>query len=169
MAMGWTAEEKEEKRRLVEFEREQEDPILKVSFKLVDLDSRRPNSICVSCVWCEDNDETYITSVDCIYLLESLVGSRFTVEEKNRVRRNLEGFKPRTVSKRVKNRKQSDKTEEELKNDELFDVIMGFPDPKPRNIEKDIKVFPWKILPDALKKVLSKFVSHTSHSWALRY
>jgi hypothetical protein len=30
-----------------------------------------------------------VTSVDTIYLLESLVAVRFTVEEKNRIRRNL--------------------------------------------------------------------------------
>jgi hypothetical protein len=36
---------------------------------------------------------------------------------------------------------------------------MGFPNPKPRNIEKDVKVFPWKILAHALKKIISKYVS----------
>ena len=41
----------------------------------------------------------------------------------------------------------------------FFKLIMGFPNPKPRNIEKDVKVFPWKILAQALKKVMSKYVS----------
>jgi hypothetical protein len=36
---------------------------------------------------------------------------------------------------------------------------MGFPNPKPRNIEKDVKVFPWKILGHALKKIIGKYVS----------
>jgi hypothetical protein len=36
--------------------------------------------------------KNYVTSVDTIYLLESLVAVRFTVEEKNRIRRNLEGL-----------------------------------------------------------------------------
>jgi hypothetical protein len=36
---------------------------------------------------------------------------------------------------------------------------MGFPAPKPRNIEKDVKVFPWKILSHALKKIIGKYVS----------
>jgi hypothetical protein len=32
-------------------------------------------------------------------VLEQLIAVRFTVEEKNRIRRNLEEFKPDTVSK----------------------------------------------------------------------
>jgi len=38
-------------------------------------------------------------------------------------------------------------------------LIMGFPNPKPRNIEKDVKVFPWEILSSALKKIIGKYVS----------
>lgn len=168
IATAWTADERANKRRLVEFERKQEDDVLTVKFKAVTSDTRATGSICVSCIWCEEDDETYITSVDSIYLLQALTASKFTVEEKNRVRRNLEGFKPRTVMKRVKNKKQSDKSEEGLENDLLFEVIMGFSEPKPRNIEKDIKIFTWKILPDALKKVLSKFVSYDCPAIPLR-
>jgi hypothetical protein len=75
------------------------------------------------------------------YLLEALVGIRFTVEEKNRIRRNLEGFKPVTISK--------------LKPEfaDFFALLMSFPNPKPRNIEKDVKVFPWRVLSPALKKM----------------
>ena len=108
---------------------------------------RPTRSICVSCIWWEEKDEYYITSVDTIYLLEQLVNVRFTVEEKNRIRRNLEGFRPLTVSKA------------KADSEEFFKVIMGFPNPKPRNIEKDVKVFPWKILAHALKKIISKYVS----------
>ena len=89
-----------------------------------------------------------MTSVDTIYLLEQLVNVRVTVEEKNRIRRNLEGFRPLTVSKA------------KADSEEFFKVIMGFPVPKPRNIEKDVKVFSWKILSHALKKIISKYVSH---------
>ena len=110
-------------------------------------EDRQPNSICISCIWWESKNEYYVTSVDTIYLLESLVAVRFTVEEKNRIRRNLEGFRPMTVSKG-----KSD-------SEEFFKLIMGFPNPKPRNIEKDVKVFPWKILSHALKKIISKYVS----------
>lgn len=35
---------------------------------------------------------------------------------------------------------------------------MGFPDPKPRHIEKDVKVFKWEKLAEALTKIISKYV-----------
>jgi len=41
---------------------------------------------------------------------------------------------------------------------------MDFPDPKPRNIEKDVKVFDWDLLPQALDKIISKYVSFAGHS-----
>jgi hypothetical protein len=37
---------------------------------------------------------------------------------------------------------------------------MGFPNPKPRKIEKDVKVFPWRMLTTALKKIIGKYASH---------
>jgi hypothetical protein len=36
---------------------------------------------------------------------------------------------------------------------------MAFGEPKPRNIEKDLKVFQWDILPAAVQKIISKYVS----------
>ena len=87
-----------------------------------------------------------MTSVDTIYLLESLVAVRFTVEEKNRIRRNLEALHPLTVSKA------------KADTENFFRVIMSFPNPKPRNIEKDVKVFEWGQLEDALRKIIGKYV-----------
>ncbi|KAJ2476882.1 hypothetical protein IWW47_006270, partial [Coemansia sp. RSA 2052] len=111
---------------------------------------RVPNSIVVSCIYWEEKQDFFVTSVDCIHLLESLIAVRFTVEEKNRIRRNLEGFRPLTVSK--------------CKPDsaDFFKLIMSFPNPKPRNIEKDVKVFPWRILPMALKKIIGKYTASYS-------
>ncbi|KAI1611423.1 hypothetical protein EDD36DRAFT_441450 [Exophiala viscosa] len=145
MKDNWTKDEKETRRRLVEFRRNQSNSCITAEFGPVAPQDRQPSSICISCIWWKERNEFYVTSVDTIYLLEALVGVRFTVEEKNRIRRNLEGFRPMTVSKA--------KTESE----EFFKVIMGFPHPKPRNIEKDVKVFPWKILSTALKKIISKY------------
>ncbi|KAI8367788.1 hypothetical protein BD560DRAFT_295367, partial [Blakeslea trispora] len=101
--------------------------------------------IVISCIYWRERNDYYITSVDCIYLLESIIGIHFTVEEKNRIRRNLEGFRPLTVSK--------------CKTDcaDFFKLIMSFPHPKPRNIEKDVKVFSWRTLPHALKKIIRKY------------
>ena len=147
MVEDWSEAEFEAKRRLVQFWRSQSGNEINTNFKPVAPDDRQPNSICVSCIWWEAKQECYVTSVDTISLLESLVAVRFTVEEKNRIRRNLEGFRPMTVSKG-----KSD-------SEDFFKLIMGFPNPKPRNIEKDVKVFPWKILSHALKKIIGKYVS----------
>ncbi|KAI1453841.1 hypothetical protein F4805DRAFT_355129 [Annulohypoxylon moriforme] len=152
MASGWTQEEWENRRRIVMFSKKQRGSTLTTSFKPVAANERPPNSICISCIYWAEKEECYVTSVDTISLLEQLVAApgRFTVEEKNRIRRNLEGFRPLTVSKA--------KTDSE----EFFKVIMGFPAPKPRNIEKDVKVFPWKILGSALKKIISKYSASPS-------
>ena len=147
MAEDWTEDEFDVKRRLVQFWRSQNGSTINTNFKPVTPEDRQPNSICISCIWWESKKECYVTSVDTIFLLESLVAVRFTVEEKNRIRRNLEGFRPMTVSKGKPD------------SEDFFKLIMGFPNPKPRNIEKDVKVFPWKILAHALKKIIGKYVS----------
>ena len=146
MATHWTAPEWESKRRLVQFWRTQENSTIKASFRPVPQSDRPTSAVCVSCIWWEEKKECYVTSVDCIHLLESLIAVRFTVEEKNRIRRNLEGFRPLTVSKGKKD------------CESFFKLIMQFPSPKPRNIEKDVKVFAWNILPHALKKIIGKYV-----------
>lgn len=152
MAMNWTGEEWDNKRRIVMFKRSQNGSRLTATFRAVPVNERPPNNIYISCIWWEEKQECFVTSVDTIHLLEQLVAApdRFTVEEKNRIRRNLEGFKPLTVSKA--------KAESEA----FFKIIMGFGNPKPRNIEKDVKVFPWKILASALKKIISKYSASPS-------
>ena len=148
MTEGWSTEEVTAKRRLVQFWRSQNNNTITADFAPASAEGGPPKGICISCIWWAERQECYVTSVDTIHLLESLVAVRFEVEEKNRIRRNLEGFRPTTVSK--------------AKNDseDFFSVIMGFPNPKPRNIEKDVKVFPWKILNHALKKIIGKYVSY---------
>ncbi|CAG8211807.1 unnamed protein product [Penicillium nalgiovense] len=156
MTHGWSKEERTSQRRLVQFTRSQTGSTILGEFKAVTPEDRAPSSICISCILWEEKNECYVTSVDTIYLLESLVAVRFTVEEKNRIRRNLEGFRPLTVSKA------------KVDSEEFFKVIMGFPAPKPRNIEKDVKVFPWKVLSHALKKIIGKYsASYSSTAGAL--
>lgn len=154
MTERWTSEEWTNQRRIVMFTKRHNGPNLNIDFRPVSVSERPSNSICISCIyWARgpnERGECYVTSVDTIYLLERLIEpqatmGKFGVEEKNRIRRNLEGFKPITVSK--------GKPESE----EFFKLIMGFPNPKPRNIEKDVKVFPWKVLGPALKKIVSKY------------
>ena len=147
MTDNWGEDEDQAKRRLVQFSRSQAGGDITTTFAPVTPDERQPNSICVSCIRWDADGECYVTSVDTIYLLESLVAVRFTVEEKNRIRRNLEGFRPITISKG------------KADTEDFFKLIMGFPNPKPRNIEKDVKVFSWRILAHALKKIIGKYAS----------
>ncbi|ORX53509.1 hypothetical protein DM01DRAFT_1260460, partial [Hesseltinella vesiculosa] len=99
----------------------------------------------VSCIYWKERGDYFITSVDCIQLIEGLIGVEFTVEEKNRIRRNLEALKPLTAAK------------SKAESSSFFKLIMGFPAPKPRNIEKDVKVFLWSTLGPALKKIVGKY------------
>ena len=151
MREDWTPEEVAAKRRLVRFGREQNGTMITAYFRPAKPDERpsahEMGEPRISCIYWEERQEFCVTSVDTISLLEYLVRGRFQVEEKNRIRRNLEGFRPSTVAK--------------LREDteEFFKVIMGFPNPKPRNIEKDVKVFAWNDLGMALKKIISKYVS----------
>ncbi|KAG9685959.1 hypothetical protein KCU95_g12019, partial [Aureobasidium melanogenum] len=158
MANDWNADEVAARRRIVRFRRSQNGSVISASFQPVTPEehAQAPGCIYVNCIWWEEENGCYITSVDTIQLLESLVAVRFTVEEKNRIRRNLEGFRPQTVSKT------------KAKCEEFFKIIMGFPSPKPRNIEKDVKVFPWRILAGALKKIIGKYsASYSSTAGAL--
>jgi hypothetical protein len=147
MMQDWTDQEKDDHRRLVRFWRRQHDQEIICHCQAIEPTNRvnTPQEIIVSCIYWEEKNDYFITSVDIIYLLEALIGVRFTTEEKNRVRRNLEGFRPLTVSK--------------MKPDsgDFFRLIMAFHHPKPRNIEKDLKVFAWSSLPTALKKIISKY------------
>lgn len=152
MAENWNAAEWDQRRRIVMFRKTQRGSTLNASFQPIGQDERPTNSVCISCIWWAEKQDCYVTSVDTIYLLEQLVAapSRFSVEEKNRIRRNLEGFHPQTVSKGKQ------------ESEEFFKIIMAFPNPKPRNIEKDVKVFPWKILESALKKIIGKYSASPS-------
>ncbi|KAK5099602.1 hypothetical protein LTR70_002317 [Exophiala xenobiotica] len=145
VAKDWSDKELEARRKIIVFNREQKGNDIYANFEVVSQEEWKNHPRSVSCIWWAEKKEAYVTSVDTILLLEGIVAARFTVEEKNRIRRNLEGFKPDTVSKA------------KPETEEFFKVIMGFPNPKPRNIEKDVKVFPWKILSIALQKIISKY------------
>lgn len=152
MKQSWTEIELNTHRRLVQFWKRQVGNRFEIFFDVVPQESYKENTIVVSCIYREDTDDFFITSVDVIYLLESLSGSRFEVEEKNRIRRNLEGFKPLTVSKSKPG------------TEDFFRLIMEFPPPRPRNIEKDVKVFEWGKLRSMLDKVFSKYSTIPSNN-----
>ncbi|KAF9484463.1 hypothetical protein BDN70DRAFT_910669 [Pholiota conissans] len=147
---GWTSAEVAVGRRLVRFTKIQDGRRLIVSCEPIPQDEFCEADSVISCIYREESDSCYVTSVDVIYLLERLTNGEFPVEEKNRIRRNLEGLRPTTVSKHKSG------------FGDFFQRIMEFPDPKPRNIEKDLKVFDWNLLGQALEKILSKYSIYTS-------
>jgi hypothetical protein len=185
MTSNWTPSEMAASRRIVQFTRSQNGSVITASFRPYPCpDSSSPplvggsgtrgaggasggpgeRKILISCIWWEGRQGHYVTSVDTIYLLEQLVAARFTVEEKNRIRRNLEGFRPLTVSKGQGGKASplgNDKGKANGKGDmeAFFKLVMGFGEPKPRNIEKDVKVFEWSCLGLALRKIIGKYVS----------
>jgi hypothetical protein len=140
----WTLDEISKNRRIVMFNRSWSGCTITTTFSPIALEDAR-NSICISCIFWEAKHDYFVTSFDIIYLLEQLVAVTFTKEEKGRIRRNLEKFRPVTVS----NAKP---------DPAFFELIMEFPSPRPRSNDKDIKVFLWKSLVHALKKVISKYV-----------
>jgi hypothetical protein len=88
--------------------------------------------------------ERWYTSVEILKLVEFIADGESTSIDKSRNRRNLEFIKPTTVSRAAL--------------PQFFQLLMDFPMPKPRGIEKDIKAFPWDSLEAGLKKVMEKYV-----------
>ncbi|KAI6098961.1 hypothetical protein EDD16DRAFT_1661143 [Pisolithus croceorrhizus] len=149
LCYNWDESELQAGRRLVRFRRVQDLNNLLVSAEPISQAEYDPNDIVVSCIYREQTNTFCVTSVDIIHLLQRLVDAEFEVDEKNRIRRNLEGLRPTTVSKSRPG------------FEAFFQRIMDFPDPKPRKIEKDLKVFDWKLLPQALEKIISKYSMYT--------
>jgi hypothetical protein len=149
LCKDWTEKEVKAKRRLVEFQLHRKGSTIIATAQSV-YDADNPAAAYISCIWWEQRNGHYVTSVDTIRLLAALVKTKFTVKEKNRIRRKLHRFKPITASR--------------LKDDSkaFFRLIMDFPHPKPRNIQKDIKVLQWSVLEEALKWVTRKYVSSFS-------
>ena len=157
LCSDWSAAEEKIGRRLVRFTKVQEGRRLIVSSEPIRQEDYRDSDTVISCIYREGADVCYVTSVDVIFLLERLTSGEFPVEEKNRIRRNLEGLKPTTVSKHKPG------------FGDFFQRIMDFPDPRPRNIEKDLKVFEWNLLGQALEKILSKYVNSVLSALSCRF
>lgn len=167
MQDNWTPEERAVKRRVVRFWREQNWTTITVWFQPLRPDERslpyERNELRISCLYWEEGKEGeeeedgekeekyYLTSVDTIFLLEFVLGKTpFETDEKNRIRRNLEYLNPCTISR------------EKPRNEDFFDLIMGFTNPKPTKIKKSVKVFQWGKLEEGLNKILSKYVCSNS-------
>ena len=150
----WTPEERHENRRIICFNKTTYGDVIQLDCFPVPVNEYKEAMHTISCVrWKPDPHQVeqhklagrcIFTSVDIITLLEKLVDYGFTVQEKNRIRRNLEGYRPETVKK-------------EGNTNLFFNQVMAYTTPKVRNIEKDIKVFLWSDLTKALRKVVQKY------------
>jgi hypothetical protein len=150
----WTPEERHENRRIICFNKTTYGDIIQLDCFPVPINEYKESMHTISCIRWKPGPhpveqhklagKCIFTSVDIITLLEKLVGYGFTVQEKNRIRRNLEGYHPETVKK-------------EGNTNLVFNQVMAYTSPKVRNIEKDIKVFLWSDLTKALRKVVQKY------------
>ena len=151
MTENWTPEEHSVERRIVRFWREFHGSTMNVFFTPLRVDEPRlppdMNERRISCIYWGKDHQHYVTSVDAISLLELVFDAEHKIDENNRIRRNLETFDPNTIKKG-----------KDPETDRFFELIMGFSDPKPSRIKKDVKVFNWSALEQALNKVVNKFV-----------
>ncbi|EGV62036.1 hypothetical protein CANTEDRAFT_135965 [Yamadazyma tenuis ATCC 10573] len=150
---NWTEEEVRQQRRLVKFEFVSlTNADFLVNFKPIPKSEFTNDTPIISCIYWQEKDLHIVTSVDIILLLEFLIQQSFSIEEKNRIRRNLQSLQPLTITRSNKNYER------------FFQLIMSMEDPRPRNIEKDLKVFKWTDLCSALNKVISKYCSRANAS-----
>jgi len=136
-------EEIARRRRLVRFIRKEEGNTLRLFFYPIRQEDYEEGFFVISCIYYDD--DTWCTSVDMTKLFEYISQDKTSDKEKGRIRRNLEFLRPTTVSR----------TSE---SSQLFQTLMDFPMPKPRTIEKPIKVFKWNSLVAGLNKVMEKYV-----------
>jgi hypothetical protein len=150
----WSPTERQNNRRVIAFSKHVMGDTIHVDCLPINSNDYKENMMTISCIrWVHNAPgeiqhkfagQCIFTSVDIISLLERLVDHKFSVQEKNRIRRNLEGYKPETVRK-------------EGTTGSFFNQVMSYVSPKTRNIEKDIKVFLWSDITKALRKIIQKY------------
>lgn len=146
MPKNWTEKELLHERRLVQLTIHREGRnVFRIKSEAVppNYGVIEKNVLVISCIRWDEKDAYVLTSVDLLHVLENLVGETFSTQEKSRIRRNLQFLRPVTVNRTSSAR--------------LFNSVMAMENPRPRNIEKDLKVFRWLSLYVALTKVLSKY------------
>lgn len=150
---GWSGQEITLGRRLVVLNVARESYAnFYIDSEIISPESYTPDDrrLVISCIWWQEKSRFVVTSVDVILVLEFMVGEQFSIEEKSRIRRNLQFLKPWTITRSNNESKR------------IFHSLMAMDNPRPRNIEKGLKVFEWNQLFVAVKKVLSKYSANPS-------
>jgi hypothetical protein len=155
---GWTVAERDAGRRLVQFSIQPgQDDRRTVLCRTVLPTSRIPPASILSVVSCitGPDGEHFITSVDLLRLAALLFGTQPGVDEKNRLRRHLERYHPRTIGR--------------LKDGSgIYQRIAMYDEPSPLTINKDVKIFHWSRLEDALDAIMAKHVADRSRFTSAR-
>ncbi|KAH9431997.1 hypothetical protein MCOR02_006702 [Pyricularia oryzae] len=130
MTDRWTSEEWTNQRRIVLFTKRHNGPNLHIDFRPVSVSERPSNSICISCIyWARGPNERG----------ECYVTSVDTIYLLERL------IEPLATMGNLASRRRT-----------ASGATWKGSSPS-QNIEKDVKVFPWKVLGPALKKIVSKY------------
>ncbi|CAO3701266.1 unnamed protein product [Rhizopus stolonifer] len=108
----------------------------------------RANPLAISCIWWQEKDQYFVTSCDIVRIVEGLIGISLNKQHKNRMRRQLQSYSPMTIGK---------KYDEEINT--FYLQLIGFTTPSVKTIDKDIKIFRWEILEEALVKLVGQLKS----------
>jgi hypothetical protein len=149
---GWSPAERKAGRRLVQFVvKLGRDHNRTVLTRIIPPSSHIPAASMGSVVSCVAGarGDFLITSVDILRLATLLYGSQPKTAEKNRLRRHLERFGPRTIGR------QKDVGG-------LYTRIATYDEPSPLTISKDIKVFKWTRLEAVMEAIIVKRITYAS-------
>lgn len=152
----WNEDERKAGRRLVRFIRVREDSGVSLSFFPLSPQQRYEEDMqnVISCIKGPPSHLShFVTSFDILKLVEYIVDIPLNIEIKNRARRNMAGIGSHTLAKMEVDIDSADSWK-----DDAFAKVMSFADPKPRSIEKSIKVYDWNVLRECLMRILSRFV-----------
>jgi hypothetical protein len=148
-------EEERAGRRLVALDRKVVGDNVQLSFRRISPEEYTERLFVISCIYHKVTlvdkkteelftRERWFTSVEILKLVDYIADGQSSQLDRSRNRRNLEFINPTTVTRAAL--------------PQFFQLLMDFPIPKPRGIEKDIKAFPWDSLEAGLKKVMEKYV-----------
>ncbi|KIM30433.1 hypothetical protein M408DRAFT_58873, partial [Serendipita vermifera MAFF 305830] len=148
----WKPKDETASRRLVHFSRIAIGSLVTLKCKLFSSDEsdELEEGVVISCIKLPQLGGYHVTSYDIVKLAEHIVQLRLNTDLKNRARRNMASVACTTLDK---------VSAKDVPPTNDFITLMQFDHPKPRSIEKSIKVYHWRLLEQCLDKILWHFVS----------
>ncbi|CAO3673242.1 unnamed protein product [Rhizopus stolonifer] len=152
----WTVDEKLAGRRVVRFSAEvmgfnSEDSVKRIMVDcepVLDFHSRqyRWNECYISCIRTTYLEDFHITSSDIIRLLECIMSTKFSQEQKTRMRRNIQSLRPIPITRHT--------------HESLFKTITAFTNPVALHTKKEINIFLWSSVQHAILKLSNRFTGN---------